>query len=283
MVWTLLLTHRYAVSCHASRPRVIACRRLPIFALALLLSTAGCASSSALRKGVEAEDRQDYDVAVVEYNNAVRLHPDDANARLGLDRAKLRAAGDHFQRGRRQAALGKHDQALVEYEVASELNPGSGDIDAALRATRNQLRSNAAVAREGKTPLQTLIEASRDFPTPGLDLPPDAKMPASLIFREASSRDVFLAIAKFTDISLAFDPAFREAPVTVDLRNATLDDALKTWDVCMKVKAFVADGAISDEATVRVRDTLLASGDLKASAPPGAYVDRRFLEKAAAK
>jgi hypothetical protein len=56
-----------------------------------------------------------------------------------------------------------------------------------------------------------------------------------------------------------------------------LDDALKTWDVCMQVKAFVADGAISDEATARVRDTLLASGDLKTSAPPAAYVDRRFM------
>ena len=51
-------------------------------------------------------------------------------------------------------------------------------------------------------------------------------MPASLIFRDASSRDVFTAIARFADISLVFDPTFREAPVTVDLRNATLDDAL---------------------------------------------------------
>jgi ABC-type nitrate/sulfonate/bicarbonate transport system substrate-binding protein len=59
--------------------------------------------------------------------------------------------------------------------------------------------------------------------------------------------------------------------------GASLEDALKTWDVCMQVKAFVADGAISDEATVRVRDTLLASGDLKTSAPPSAYVDRRFM------
>jgi NitT/TauT family transport system substrate-binding protein len=56
-----------------------------------------------------------------------------------------------------------------------------------------------------------------------------------------------------------------------------LDDALKTWDVCMQVKAFVADGAVSDEATARVRDTLLASGDLRTSAPPTAYVDRRFM------
>ena len=59
--------------------------------------------------------------------------------------------------------------------------------------------------------------------------------------------------------------------------GASLDDALKTWDMCIQVKAFVADGAISDEATERVRDTLLASGDLKTSAPPSAYVDRRFM------
>jgi ABC-type nitrate/sulfonate/bicarbonate transport system substrate-binding protein len=59
--------------------------------------------------------------------------------------------------------------------------------------------------------------------------------------------------------------------------GASLDDALKTWDMCMQVKAFVADGAVSDAATARVRDTLLASGDLKASAPPGTYLDRRFM------
>ena len=219
MAWTSLPTHRFADSGHAGHLRVVARRCLPIFALPLLLLAAGCASSSALHLGIEAEGRQDYDLAVVEYTKAVRLNPNDANARVGLERAKLRAAGDHFQRGRRQAALGKYDQALVEYEMASELNPGSGDIDAELRATRNQLRSNAALAREGKTQLETLIEASRDFPTPGLDLPQNAKMPASLIFREASSREVFLSIAKFADISLAFDPAFREAPVTVDLRQ----------------------------------------------------------------
>jgi general secretion pathway protein D len=228
VVWILLPTHRFDDSRHAGRLRVVARRRLPIFALALLWLTTGCAASAAFRHGIEAERRQDYDLAVVEYNKAVRTRPNDADARLGLERAKLRAAADHFQRGRRLAALGKHDQALVEYELASELNPTSGDIDTELRATRNQLRSNAAVAREGKTPLQALIEASRDFPTPGLDLPQDAKMPASVMFREASSREVFLSIAKFANISLAFDPAFREAPVTVDLRNATLDDALSS-------------------------------------------------------
>ena len=48
------------------------------------------------------------------------------------------------------------------------------------------------------------------------------------MFREASSRDVFTAIARFANISLVFDPTFRDTPVTVDLRNASLEDALKT-------------------------------------------------------
>jgi general secretion pathway protein D len=196
--------------------------------LVLCLLAAGCASSGALRRGRDAEQRQDYDVAVVEYTKAVRLHPDEPNARLALDRAKLRASQDHFTRGRRFAAAGKFDQALVEFEVASELNPSNGDVDGELRSTRNKLRAKVAVAREGKTELQTIIERARDLPPPGLDLPQGVKMPASLTFRDASSRDVFTAIARLANISLIFDSAFRETPVTVDLRNTTLEDALNT-------------------------------------------------------
>lgn len=79
------------------------------------------------------------------------------------------------------------------------------------------------------------------------------------------------------------DPAHRQevSQMLADASKSSLDDALKTWDVCMQVKAFVADGGISDAATERVRDTLLQSGDIKASAPPSAYVDLSFARSAA--
>ena len=189
---------------------------------------AGCASSGVLRRAREAERAQDYDRAVVEYNKALRLHPGDMTTRLALDRSKLRASEDHFTRGRRFAATGKLDQALVELEVASELNPSNGDIDDELRATRNKLRAKVAIAREGKTELQTIIDRARDLPPPGLDLPQNVKMPATLTFRDAASRDVFTAIARMANISIIFDSAFRDTPVTVDLRNATLEDSLNT-------------------------------------------------------
>lgn len=195
--------------------------------LVLCLAAAGCAAATAFRHGRDAEQRQDYDLAVVEYTKALRLHPNDTNTRVALERAKLRASQEHFQRGRRLAAVGKYDQALIEYELAAELNPTNADVDEQLRATRNKLRAKVAVARGGKTELQTLVERAREAPPPGLDLP-QVKMPASLVFSGASSRDVFTAIARFADLSIIFDPAFQPAPVTVDLRNATLADALRT-------------------------------------------------------
>jgi len=190
--------------------------------------TASCATSGALNRGRQAESRQDYDLAVVEFTKALRLSPDDIEARVSLERAKLRASQDHFTSGRRFDATGKLDQALAEYELAAELNPTSGDIDQELRTVRNKLRTKVAVAREGKTELQTLIDRTRDLPPPGMDLPQGVKMPASLTFRDASSRDVFTAIARLADISLIFDSSMRDTPVTVDLRNASLEDALNT-------------------------------------------------------
>jgi general secretion pathway protein D len=193
-----------------------------------VLVLSGCATTAAFRRGRDAEQRQDYDRAVAEYTQALRLAPRNADARLGLERARLRAAQDHFVKGRRLAALGKFDEALVEYGLAAELNPSNADVDQELRATRNRLRAKIAVSSEGKTELQTLIDRSRNLAPPGLDLPRDVKMPASLTFREASSRDVFTSIARFANISIVFDSTFRETAITVDLRNASLEDALTT-------------------------------------------------------
>ncbi|HEY3382107.1 MAG TPA: hypothetical protein VGK32_10085 [Vicinamibacterales bacterium] len=209
----------------ASGPRLCAGPRCLIGVLLLLLVT-GCASTQIARRGREAEARQDYDRAVAEYTQALRLNPGNLDTRLALERSRLRAAEFHFGRGRRYAAVGKLEEALVELQIASELNPTRGDIDKELRTARSQLRARVAVAREGKTQLETLIERTRDIPPPGLDLPHDIKLPASLVFREAGSRDVFTALARFADVNVLFDPAFRDVPVSIDLRNVDFENAL---------------------------------------------------------
>ncbi len=64
--------------------------------------------------------------------------------------------------------------------------------------------------------------------------------------------------------------------------HSSVADALKTWDVCMKINAFVPTGTITDGAIERVRDTLIQSGDLKGQArPPSAYYDGRYVQEVA--
>ena len=195
-------------------------------AAAAAAALAGCATSGALEQGWQAERQQDWDRAVVEYTAAVRESPKDQNARLALERAKMRATQDHVSNGRRFASLGKIDEALVEYQIASQLSPASTEIEDALRNLKGALRARVAVAQDGKTQLQSLIERTRDLPPLGLDLPADAKIPDSLVFRDASSRDVYTALARFAGVSVVFDPAFRDAPLTIDLRKSTLEQAL---------------------------------------------------------
>jgi general secretion pathway protein D len=202
-------------------------------ARALLLLTpiaamaAGCASTNSLKPAHQAEQAQDYDRAVVEYTKVVRAHPDNREARASLERTKLRAAQAHAVRGRRLAGLERFEEAVVEYQLANELNPSDPQIDAALREARQKARTHVNVTRGGKTELESLIARTRNLPAPGLELPTDVKLPGSLVFGSgATSRAVFLTVGRFANLSVIFDPAFRDLPLTIDLRNASLPDAM---------------------------------------------------------
>jgi general secretion pathway protein D len=195
--------------------------------VAALAITTACATAAGMRRGRQAELAQDYDRAVVEYTKVARANPASVDARMALERVKLRAAEAHAVRGRRLAGLERYEEAVVEYQLASELNPTDAQVDAALRAARQKLRTKLAVTRAGRTELQSLIDRTRDLPVPGTDLPDGVKLPGSLVFGNgATSKAVFLTVGRFANISTIFDSAFRDQPLSIDLRNATLADAL---------------------------------------------------------
>jgi general secretion pathway protein D len=202
-----------------------ATKRLSLLLL-VILALAGCATTSALRDGQRAELAQQYDRAVIEYSRALQMNPDNRAALQGLERSKLRASQDHFTRGRRFHANGMLEEALVELQLAAELNPGDSTVADLLATVTAQVRTRIAVARDGKTQLETLIERSQTLQPSGFELPSDVRLPESLTFREASTRDIYTAIARMANLNIVFDPQFRDQVVTIDLRNATLQEAL---------------------------------------------------------
>ncbi len=211
--------------CAARRVARLTLRCAALAAMVVLLSSCG-ATARGLTKARNAEARQDYDSAVAEYNRILRENPDNRDARVGLEKARIRAAQDHVARARRLSSTGKLEEALIEYQIAYELNPSDAEVRGELDSIRTQLRTQIAIREDGKTRLESLIDESRTAPLPGRDLPTDVTLPDTLVFREASARDVFSAIAKFAGISILFDPTYRDQPVSIDLRQVGLEEAL---------------------------------------------------------
>lgn len=245
-------------------------------ALALLVAAtlSACATNpKPYRVGQLAEQRDDFDQAIVAYTQAQVADPDNREIALALKRAKLRASASHHSKGRRLAGAGKYEEALVEFQLALEFNPANGDAEDAVREMRVALRTKMAVRKDGGTQLESLISRARALPPEGRDLP-ELTLPDSLVFRDAGSRDVFTSLARFAGISLVFDPQFRSVPVSIDLRGSTLPDALdaigKATGTFWRVSAPKTVTVVPDTAAKRreyeeevIRTFYLSNADLK--------------------
>jgi len=177
---------------------------------------AGCAAN-ALKQGQIADDMRDFDAAVAQYMKAVREHPTDHEAQLLLDRAKLRASNEHHMRGRRMYAQGHFDEALVELQLANELNPTNADAEKDLKSLRGALRAQVSRPEGGPTQLESLLATMRDAAPGGFDLP-DVRLPAQITTGQQSTvRTVYLTIARIANVSVTFDSALRDAPAPVSL------------------------------------------------------------------
>jgi len=193
--------------------------------IAVLLPSLACATSSAFRAGEKAEQIQDYDRAVLEYSKALTQKPNDAQYAQALGRARLRASTEHANLARRLAGRGLYKEALDEYRLALDLNPGSvaiqqaiGDVEARREAGR-QFRS-----------IDEIKARAREQSLPGLDLGPEAREPLGLIFRGASLQEAYQALGRAAGINVVFDPDFRDQQVTLDLRDVPFDQALGALD-----------------------------------------------------
>ena len=206
-----------------SRARRSSAAALAAAGLGLALAT-GCATTATDRARA-AELAENFDEAVIEYTQALDERPDDRDLQRDLERAKLRAAQYHQTEGLRLAGLGNHEDALVEYQIAAELDPANQTVQEALRETGALVLTRRAALRAGQTETEALIERTRFLPAAGLELPDDP-LPDSLVFRDAGTRDVFTALGLFSDVNVVFDPDFVDERISVDLRGVRLSAAL---------------------------------------------------------
>ena len=81
--------------------------KIAIAALAITLPLFSCASYNAYEKAKTAEKLKNWDDAVIEYQKALEVDPDNLRYRVYLQRAKREASRVHFEKGKtlRTAAM----------------------------------------------------------------------------------------------------------------------------------------------------------------------------------
>src|SRR5881397_2414281 len=77
--------------------------RLKMAAIVATVLMAGCASYNAFEKGRSAERTKNWDEAVIQYQKALEIDPDNVRYQMNLQRAKLEASPFTLKKARRFA------------------------------------------------------------------------------------------------------------------------------------------------------------------------------------
>lgn len=209
-------------------------------ALALVLvALAGCASSKAFRAAEQAERRQDYDRAVLEYSRALKLEPENVGYQRGLRAARIRAAQAHAASARTLQARGLLKEASEEYRLALDLDPEAGSLRDELRALEQQRQGGRAAST-----LEELKQRAHERSLPGLSLDPAAQQPLGLSFRGASLREAYEALGRTAGVNFVFDPQFQDQPLTLELKNVPFEQALTALGSAGRTFHRVLDGRV---------------------------------------
>lgn len=196
-------------------------RRSRTLALLMAIALAGCASSSAFRRGERAERRREYDRAVIEYAHALKLSPDSSEYRQALERARRRAAEVHAGSARQLSARGMHKEASDEMRLALDLVPDSTTYREDMRLIEERRHAGGAPPS-----MQAIKERARERALPGLALGPEAREPLGLSFRNASLQEAYLALGKAVGVNFVFDQQFQDQTISVDVSEVPFEQAL---------------------------------------------------------
>jgi general secretion pathway protein D len=193
----------------------------------LLLVTSCGGGSSAFRAGRKAEARKDWDTALVNYQKALQEEPENAQYIIHETHVRGRAADFHLRQGRKLVAGGKIDEAAGEFQKAVSIDPTN---EAAAQELAQVLAQQSAAKRARDEALQSALK-SREQPA-GLGagpvkLKPLPQEPLAHFRISADSRKIYETLGKLAEVNVAFTSDFQPKPISVDLTNVKIEDALR--------------------------------------------------------
>ncbi|MDR3675428.1 MAG: hypothetical protein P4N24_08055 [Acidobacteriota bacterium] len=204
--------------------------------LAILASCLSCGGgySTAYREGHKAEERKDWDTALVDYEKAREADPANSLYILHEKNARTNAALFHFKNARQLLKEDRPQDAAAELQKAVRIDPTNA---AAAQELNIVLTKQAKAKKEHSEALQKALKAreAEDQPTT-VKLQPFSQELLGHFKVSADSRRVFETLGKLAGLNVAFTPDFRPAPLSEDLSGIRIEDALAL--VSLQTKSF---------------------------------------------
>lgn len=199
-------------------------RTLPL--LLLLISVlSGCTSYNAFKRAQDLEAANEFDKAIIEYQRALDIDPENVHYQLALKKVKLEASRWHFDKGKRYMSSAQYDLALMEYTLAVSLDPTNQYAEVELRKASEKLRERAAEVDDTMAEMKKRAGLTKAQP-PVLN--PASDEPISLSFpKETSVKDIYRALGNAFGINIVYDQAVKDDKIAIELRDLTSRQALE--------------------------------------------------------
>ena len=189
-------------------------------------------ASSAYKHGVRAESENKYDEAFEAYNQAHTLKPRDAKYFTAYTRLRFYAALEHVKRAQALRDSGKLQEAMMEFQRASDIDHTNFVAKEEVRRTEDMIRKQAKKKEE---PTPTPLDKLASEVAGPIELAPISNTLINLRLSETSTM-VYKTIAKLAGINVLFDQDYKPQKITIELNDVTLREALNV--VALQTKTF---------------------------------------------
>ncbi len=194
-----------------------------IAGLALILSFAACN----LHRANTAYKEERYEEALEAYRKVLKSDPTNVKARIGLQRAKQRAAEVHLAKARDAERKGYEDKVILDIlRKAVVLDPDNQAASDWYVELENKVKraQEAEAAAEDVDTLKAKADAQ-----PALQIVPNSDQPMGATFRTRTSlREILATLSRSTGVNIILHTSFQDQSVAIDLQGLTFQRALDT-------------------------------------------------------
>ena len=223
-----------------ARKTTIKMNRLKIGIAALLftLPLLSCASYTAYQKAQSAEKTKEWDNALVQYEKALEIDPDNMRYRIARDRTKLESSRTHFEKGKtlltaansvngaERIRLGQ--LAATELEITVKLDSTNQFAATELGKAVRLVQDTMALLTNDKNSIEAMKKRASIAKAQPPQLNPASNEPISLSFpHETPVKDIYRALGNAFGINILYDQAVKDDRIAIELKDVTAQQALE--------------------------------------------------------